>query len=465
MKLIVTNTYTHVEGSKHAQFLASHALKYFVPNREAAIRRSGVRGWDGSKSMHDARKKRFPAGLTDIVTQYLDSMGCLYEVADIRKAPGRPTWPIQLHGIELRDYQEQSVTRFLSAGRGILKLGTGGGKTEISIAITKAIARPTMFLTHRVNLLYQSAERYVKRWPECKPRIGIIGDGNMNFNEITFATVQTLHSVIKKYGKAAHEELAKYNLMIVDEAHRIGATQFHECAGALPNAYWRLGLTATPFMSEDPSDNMHLRGAIGDVIHEVTASTLIDAGVLAKPFFKFFVINEPNNISSLKNWRDIYEKGIVNNVFRNKIISENTAKLVGMGYKPLVIVTEVAHGEALNTALLASGVKSRMVTGRDDVTVRVAGLKALSSGKAECIVCSNIFDEGVDVQDVSAIVLAAGTKSAPALFQRTGRAIRKKEDGGNAIVIDFIDRQHKILERHSLQRYSLVKSEPGFSIM
>lgn len=463
MKIIVTNSFAQVEGSKHAQFLVHHALRYLVPNHHQAIKKAG-RKWDGYKSLHDRKSKQFPAGLLPVVIKYLESIKCHHEIVDLRKRPANPSWPISLSGIELRDYQAEAAVKFLNAGQGILKLGTGAGKTEVAVAITKAISQPTMFLTHRVNLLYQSAERFVKRWPDCKNKIGIIGDGNFQFGEITFATVQTLHNAIRKYGKQAKDELKQYRVMIVDEAHRIGAAQFHQCAKALVNAYWRLGLTATPFMSDDPADNLHLMGAIGGVIHEVSPSTLIEAGVLAKPYFKFHIVNQPS-LSHLTNWRDIYEQGIVKNAFRNNVIAANTASLVKMGYKPLVIVTEVAHGKILAEMIGEKGIKCDLITGVDDVQRRVHALKDLSSGRLQCIVCSNIFDEGVDVQDVSGIVLAAGTKSAPALFQRTGRAIRKKEDGGNAVIVDFIDRQHPTLERHSLQRYKLVKSEPGFAII
>lgn len=465
MRLIVTNPYVYVEGGKHAQFLVRHSLKYLVPGHEVAVRKVGKHRWDGTKSLHDSRKCRFPSGLIKTVTQYLDSIGCSYETVDARKREPRPVWPVCLSGIELRDYQSQSVVKFLNSGRGILQLATGAGKTEVAVAIAKSIGQPMMFLTHRVNLLYQSAERFTKRWPECRSRIGIIGDGSVNFNDLSFATVQTLHGIIKRYGDKAIDELRRYKLMVVDEAHRIGSTQFHECAGSLTEAYWRLGLTATPFMSENPADNMHLLGAIGDVVHKVSATQLIEAGVLARPFFKFFVINSPD-MKGIKNWRDIYEKGIIQNNLRNRIISDNTIKLVKMGYKPLVIVTEVSHGKRLTEAICAGGAKADLVSGDDDVSRRIHALKSLSDGRLQAIVCTNIFDEGIDVNDVSAIVLAAGTKSAPALFQRTGRAIRAKEDGENrAIIIDFIDRQHPTLEKHSMMRYSMVKSEPGFTIM
>ncbi len=465
MKLIVTNTRTHVEGGKISQAAVYEALRYEVPNAHAIKRKTGNYGWDGYKSMHNRRRRSFPSGLLAAVEKHLKKIGARYIKEDRRKAPRRPAWPVELSGITLRDYQKESVVKFLTAGQGILKLGTGSGKTECAVAIANACGVPAIFLTHRVNLMHQAAERFALRWPEIKGQIGIVGNGSFDLKFMTFATVQTLHSAIRKYGVHITDDLKKYGLLIIDEAHRVGAKQFHETTDCLPGAYWRLGLTATPFMHDDPAANLMLRGVIGNVIHEVKPSVLINEGVLARPFFKFFKIESPSNIYNLKHWRDIYEQGIVNNDYRNQAIVRQACTLIESDYKPLIIVQELAHGNILKEGLVAAGKRVELVTGTDDVRGRNKALKSLSTGKAEAVIATNIFDEGIDVKDVSAVILAAGTKAAPSLFQRTGRAIRKKEDRNNAVIVDFLDYQHKTLLKHSAIRYELVQSEPEFKII
>jgi superfamily II DNA or RNA helicase len=218
-------------------------------------------------------------------------------------------------------------------------------------------------------------------------------------------------------------------------------------------------------MDEDPAANLWLEGTIGNIIHEIRPSELIRSGVLARPYFKFFDIKEPDNLSKLSDWRDVYEKGIVNNVFRNQVIAHNAVKLNNMGHKTLIIVQEINHANNIFELLQKTDLISQIVTGKDEVRARTNALKSLSKGHIDAIICSNIFDEGIDVKDVSGIILAAGTKAAPALFQRTGRALRKKDDGGHAVIIDFIDRQHPMLLKQSEQRYSLVQSEEEFKII
>lgn len=89
----------------------------------------------------------------------------------------------------------------------------------------------------------------------------------------------------------------------------------------------------------------------------------------------------------------------------------------------------------------------------------------MADGHIQAIIATNIFDEGIDVKEIDSVVLAAGNKSAPALFQRTGRAIRKKAEENYAVIIDFIDRTHKKLLEHSSARYGIVTNEPGFVVL
>ena len=63
------------------------------------------------------------------------------------------------------------------------------------------------------------------------------------------------------------------------------------------------------------------------------------------------------------------------------------------------------------------------------------------------------------------MVLAAGNKSAPALLQRTGRAIRLKEKDNFAIIVDFYDTTHRMLEKNAKTRMEIIQQEPEFRIL
>jgi superfamily II DNA or RNA helicase len=139
--------------------------------------------------------------------------------------------------------------------------------------------------------------------------------------------------------------------------------------------------------------------------------------------------------------------------------------LINLKCKPLVIVNHIEHMETLHRMFNTIGIKSKMASGNMGASDRAKSLKDLGRGRLDTIVCTNIFDEGIDVKEVGGVVMAAGTKSAPAFMQRTGRAIRKKDGNNRAVVIDFIDYQHPMLLKHSRQRLDLVNAEDEFVLL
>jgi superfamily II DNA or RNA helicase len=428
------------------------------------------RTYDGIKSLYDNHNKRFLSGLLPKVGAYLTERHIDY-VITYTQSPIEKTIAheenFELDKISLWDYQREALIQALSKGRGVIQIGTGGGKTEVAIALVKALGKRTLFLTHRIQLLNQTANRFVDSVAAFKGRVGIIGDGQYDPNFITIAMVQTLASLAKHKDKCSilQEDLAEYEVLIIDEAHRMGADQFHEVAGLVTNAGIRIGLTATPFMSGNPHDDMCLRGVTGDVICRVSASELIERGVLAQPLFKFIEINSPPIKAGRDEWRKTYEEGIVFNKERNQIIITAALQLNKMGKKTLIITQETTHADILQGLAGAQGLRTITVSGKDDHFKRQAALKDLSAKKIDAIIATNIFDEGIDVQDISGVIMASGQKSAPAFFQRTGRAIRRKEEDNYAVIIDFIDNQHPLLLHHSEHRMSLIKQEPLFRII
>ena len=369
-------------------------------------------------------------------------------------------------GVRLKSIGEGEYFGFEIDGNRRFLLGdcTVTHNTIIAAAIIKAAAVPTLFLVHRTHLLHQTAEKFIQAMPEIEPHLGIIGDGSRDIKPITLATIQTVASMLKRYGKHLQQELAVFRMMIIDEAHRATAEQFVTVAKNLVNCDYRLGLTATPFMSGKERDNLILHGLFGNIVYEVSASELIRQGVLARPFFKFYQVAEPR-LTDLKNYRDVYEQGIIHNQHRNKLVADKTLELVRMGRKTLVICSEIKHINILHSMLCERGLSVGVATGSADSRERKKTLDSLASGGYDCIICSTIFDEGVDLPDIGGVVLAAGNKSAPALLQRTGRAIRLKETDNFAVIVDFYDTTHRMLEKHARTRMEIIQQEPEFKIL
>lgn len=463
--LNIGNVWTQAQyNNRDVGSIIWQSLSYQVENAEH-IARAMHRNWDGMRSFYNQKSQLFLTGLLPVVESALINAGVQFVENDTRQKPHvNLSNKVSLDGIELRGFQLKAAADFITATRGVAHLATGAGKTEIAIYLTKLLNLPTLFLTHKIVLLEQTARRFLSRGQAFfKDSLGIIGGGVFEPRKFTISTVQTLFSLIKKNPKLASQLLNQYQFLIIDEAHRSGASQFNIPASYCQNAFYRLALTATPFM-KTPYENMFLMGVTGNVATRVTNAELIDAGILARPYFKFFNIDSPN-LSSIRGWRNIYEKGIVDNENRNNVIITQSASLQKTGKKILTIVSEKNHGKTLEAKAHKNGIRAKYVDGDSDSFQRNRAISLIKSGKLDMIIATNIFDEGVDVDEINAVILAGGTKSAPALFQRTGRALRRKNEDNYAIIIDFIDNTNPALHRHSIERYNHVKNEKGFTIL
>lgn len=476
IKFTIDNVFTKALCNQPHEYEAIDAcLSYQIPNAWIIKRNKLIsephsaywKNWTGINSFFIKDNGSFLTGLLPKVQEFCASKNIEYMTTDNRDKLDNTTKaniaPGMLKGITLYDFQVRTAMEFCDIGNGVLQLPTGSGKTEIAVAITKALEVPTLFLTHRVTLLHQTAARFQKRWPGIKSKIGIVGDKQYSPNLINFATVQTLQSMKKRSPQEYADLLSKAHLLIIDEAHRSGAKQFYEPAIFCKNARYRLALTATPFMTNDDANNMYLMGITGPVVSRVSNSELIERGILARPFFKFFKIEAPD-LSEFTKWQDVYERGIVTHPHRNAFIVSQAVKLANDDKKTLIVVSQVAHGKILNHLLAKNGVACQYVDGGTSYPEREKALKWLMD-KGNVIIATNIFDEGVDVVGLNAVILAGGQKAPETLFQRIGRTTRKKAADNYAIIIDFIDSYHPTLLDHSMQRYNLIKNEEGFTIL
>lgn len=466
MKLEITNSFCHVHDSSQFTDNVIWAALSWEPSSARFLRKKFGHYRQPPRSHYDRKTKTFLSGLHPIVTAALEARKIPFKVEINRKAPSVASKSLKpISGINLYDYQKNAAEAFLGANRGILKLSTGAGKTLLAKSITKALNVPTIFFTHRTNLLYQTAKRFEKRLPEYKGKFGIIGGGEFSPNFITFATVQTVARRLKD-DPDMKALLEMYELVIVDEAHKFSSEQFVKAISACTNAYYRLGLTATPFMRGDKNEEYNLRGSIGDVIYEVTNSDLISRGLLARPYVKYIEMTSDKPLDDLSDYREVYSQGVVNNKIRNVKIVDVVNSLKKKKPKILVVTSDVSHANLLQKMISDSGVKSELCTGATDAKTRQKSLAKLEKGRIDCIVASTIFDEGINIESLGSIVLAAGGKSVPALYQRIGRTMRKKgEEENYCIVVDFIDRQHGILLNQSKQRLKIIKGEKEFRIL
>ena len=260
------------------------------------------------------------------------------------------------------------------------------------------------------------------------------------------------------------ELLQGIEFLCIEEAHEASGNGFYNVAMACKNAYYRLALTATPFMKDDEEANMRLMAVAGPVGIKVSEKLLIDRGILATPYFKILKSKAPTGVMRGTPWQKAYSLGVVNNTARNLSIVKEAQKAKAFQLPIMILVQQTKHGDVLKKLLTTAGVKARFISGKNEQEERADALKALGRGDIDCLIGSTILDVGVDVPAVGLVVLAGGGKAEVAIRQRIGRGLRAKKSGPNvAFILDFNDNFNNHLSRHSMERLRILSETPGFA--
>lgn len=275
-----------------------------------------------------------------------------------------------------------------------------------------------------------------------------------------------------KRNVAMQEALAKFEFVILEEAHEISGNSFYEIMRACKNAHYRLALTATPFMKDSEEANMRLMAASGPIAIRVSEELLIERGILAKPYFKYVGLTEkPKDLYKSTPWQKAYEIGIAKNDHRNKKVVAEVMRARYYGLSSMVLIQHKAHGKYLQELMTRVGLRAEFIFGEDNQTARKAALRRLGEGQIDVLIGSTILDVGVDVPAVGLVALAGGGKAEVALRQRVGRGLREKKGklwNGNkapnvAFIVDFADDHNQHLKAHYLQRRAIIEGTPGFN--
>ncbi len=426
--------------------------------------------WDGRRHLFNKRDHTFPTGLLPRLIARFKKNEYTYHLIDDRPIP-KPSLKIAAPSLPLREYQETVIKKALEYRRGILEMATGSGKTLVAASLISKLKLPTVFFVHTRELLYQTKE-YFETHLGCP--IGQIGDGKIQIEPITVATIQTVVRALgEKYQffdeedqddltqvDTARDDIVKLiesaPVVFFDECHHLPADTCYTVAMKTSNAYYRYGLSATPYRADH--QDLLIESALGPKIIKINASVLIDQKYLVPPRIKYFNVQSLQNLGN-KDYATVYQQHIVQNPHRNKQITHIVQGMVQEGRTVLILVQQVKHG--LELYRLIEG--SEFIQGNDSTLKRNKVLKRFKSKELKVLIATTLADEGLDVPTLGCVILAGGGKSETRALQRVGRALRPIEEKTEAIIIDFID-EAPYLKEHSMQRLQIFKTEPRFTI-
>lgn len=424
-------------------------------------------GGPKTTSLFQHNNDRFPSGLLRMVEKAAAEEGYKVDLVDTRTAPCLADPDADLEW--LRDYQRAAVDAIVKKKRGILWLPTGAGKTEIIVGITRALPCFWLALVHRSQLADDIARRFEKRSPGLVAGRVLEGDADIPDDaNLVAATFQTIVSWLKKPIDDPMHELAKHLLykaqgVLIDETHTLPADTFYGVAMKTPNAYFRVGLSGTPLARGDKKSMLAL-AALGPVVYRVKTELLIERGVLARPTVRLATVSGE---SKRPTWQGVYTECVVKGKARNATLVALAKRATKPGF---LFVQQVEHGKDLAKRLTNAGIPAEFVWGSHSLAYRKSLMRRLVQGHFEILVCSSVFQEGIDVPELRSVIIGAGGKSVIATLQRLGRGMRielgkdgKPVAGSDQFEVwDIKDTGNKWLERHARARLNAYSAE-GFA--
>lgn len=326
-------------------------------------------------------------------------------------------------GLELRPYQAEILDAlrkgFASGKRAqILYAPTGGGKTEMAIALldaVKAKGNKAAMVLDRIVLCDQTSKRLDKYDIDH----GVLQATHWRYRpyeKIQVCSAQTL----EKRG-----EFPGLNLLIVDEAH-VTRQQTVEFIKNNPDVKV-IGLTATPFTKG-------MAKVYDNVVSTITTKDLVEKQVLVP--LKVFVAKEIDMAGAKKvagEWSqdEVTERGIK---ITGDIVAEweaKTMEVFGRPRKTIVFCAGVAHGADLSKKFGEAGYNFVSLSYLDDEQYKKDVIEEFSKPDSTImgLIATDILTKGFDVPDVMIGVSARPfSKSLSSHIQQMGRVMRANMD-------------------------------------
>jgi superfamily II DNA or RNA helicase len=411
---------------------------------------------DGSVRMLNLFDGTFPAGLVPLVVKDAPDEGFRVEVVD----KTQPTAPDPNADLDwLRDDQREAVRRVLEKRRGVLHLPTGSGKTEIGVALVRSVPCEWLFVVHRTTLGQQAAERFERRNVDHGVDLGpagVIGEGAWSEGErLTCATFQSLVAALRSENNVtrnrARDLLGRVGGIIVDESHTLPAETFWSVAMKASRAAYRVGLSGTPLARGDRRSVLSI-AALGPILYRLRAPELVEAGVLSRARVRLVPCRQ---LTGRPTWAGVYLDLVTKSKKRNALLVEIARRAEKPGF---LFVKSIEHGKILERAVLQAGIPAAFVWGVHSTEWRKHAVRDLEAGRIEILVCSVVFQEGVDVPSLRSVINAAAGRSVIAAIQKAGRGMRvEKNRTGEVVknefeVWDVFDTGDKWLERAARER-------------
>jgi superfamily II DNA or RNA helicase len=409
---------------------------------------------------------------------------------------------------ELHSHQKTALKAWkANSYKGILKLATGAGKTLTSIYGAVKLYEAKKHKSQR--LCFVVAVPYVelaKQWVDNLKLFNIFPlecfdsrgrwendlENQINYfnaNVSSFFCVVVVNKTLTSKPFQRHiSNINENSLMFVgDECHHHGSDNVNN---SLPSAFYRLGLSATPFRADDdeidsPFSNKakaNILAYYGDIIAEYGLSDAINDGILTP--YRYEIIPVYLTEEEQESYEEISSR--ISKILVKKdgegltrVDRENLTKLCGQrsrllgGAKNKIIslskvlagfsdadrshtlvytgegrpfVDESARSDENNQkvidqildVMISAGWRVSKFTSEVSKKDRVMTMSAFKQNTIDALVAMKVLDEGIDVPVCKTALILASTRNPRQYIQRRGRILRRAPDKDVSSIYDFV---------------------------
>jgi len=369
-----------------------------------------------------------------------------------------------------------------AAGRGLLSMATGSGKT-----VTSLICATRLQDSSQTPLLMIIAAPYrplVEQWQEEVRDFGVepIGSAHLGSAErssVIREAVRGLQRGVSSIEVAVitHDYLLSdgfsaileslppsiTSLLIADEVHNLGRPRF---IARPPESFQkRIGLSATPVLQYNDIGTRAIANFFGDTVFEFSLADAIGVCLVPYNYYVHPVDLAPDEVAQ---WEDLTDKllraGFVSRdeghdaqlspevlalLVKRRAVLEAASAKVGMlrdllesqgidNIRHTLVYCSDKRPEqltAVNRELLDLGVFVRQLTAEETSDRRRTAeiLQDFAAGDYQVITCKRVLDEGVDLPQVRQAFLLASSTVRRQWVQRRGRILRRCDSIGKTV--------------------------------
>ena len=347
--------------------------------------------------------------------------------------------------MHLRNWQKKIIDNFPSIinehRRFILKAPTGAGKTVLASEIVERFykGKKIIVLCHRLVLLEQLEKALGEKHTVRKLAVSDTGPAFEDY-DILLSTSMRAKQVLR-------DAVAKADLIIVDEAHRVSPNgrgykrildDFVEHGKAEAQF---IGLTASPERrTGDQRDQLNL--AFDAIIDCANIGDLIRENILVEPVYRPHFVHDLDLDGIDVSSGDFPVAKLSSTIIKSSMIDyaiwSYCEERLKLSKKPVSawFCADISVAEATLQSIRQYSIEAAIVTAATPIKELMRLLEKHESGKIEAIVSVGVLAEGWDNPHCNIIVHLRPTLSKVLWGQSVGRGLRSAPGKGKCVVID-----------------------------